>query len=433
METPASNKPFGIAVVGLGTVGCGLLKILEENKKLIELRNGNKIKVIAVSAKNEQKERGVDISDYSWVAEPLEIINSKEIDCVVELVGGHDGLAKELVLKAIKNGKSVVTANKALLAHHGQEIASLADRNKVNVYFEAAVAGGIPIISTLLKSLSPNKTKKIVGIINGTCNYILTEMERNSSSYETAFSKAQGLGYVELNPELDIGGIDAAHKLVLLSKIVFHQKISLSDVKITGIKDISLFDINSAKELGYRIKLLATAKMTQKGIDNEVAPCLIPLSSPVAQVVGSENIICVENNYLGDTYYRGSGAGEGPTASAVMADIMNISKDSYRPMFGIPENKMSISKSLSLDTENSFYVRVTIKDEPGALSHITGIFAKNKISINRMRQKDHQGKEAPIVLLTHRISSFKIMQCIKELSRDEMCIENPVCLRVEDI
>ena len=428
-----NNKPFGIAVVGLGTVGCGLISILEKNREIITARTGREFKIVAVSAKNKKKKREVELTHLNWVNNPLDVAKLQNVDCVVELVGGYDGLAKELIFQALDLGKMVVTANKALLAHYGQEIAKKAEKNHVNVYFEAAVAGGIPIVKTMLESLSPNKTNKIFGVINGTCNYILTEMEKNSIGYEEVFQKAKDLGYVEADPELDVGGIDSAHKLVLLSNIAFNQKINLKNVTINGIKDISLFDINSAKELGFKIKLLATAKVTDSGSQNEVSPCLIPTKSPIAQVRGSENIVSVDSNFLGQTYYRGAGAGAGPTASAVMADLINISEDSPRPIFGVPEKKMGISKPSVNEFCHSFYIRITIKDEPGALSHITGILAEHEISINRMRQKDHKGREAPIVLLTHKTAPLKIKKCVNQLSKNKLCIGNPIFLRVEDI
>ncbi len=428
-----SKKNFSIAIAGLGTVGCGLIKLLEKNKNLIESRTGTRIEIFAVSAKNKDKKRAIKLNDFNWVTNPLDIPNFDQVDCVVELIGGNDGVAKDLVIQSINSGKSVVTANKALLAHHGHEIAALAEEKKVNIYFEAAVAGGIPIIRTLLQSLSSNNTKQIIGVINGTCNYILTEMENSSLSYDKVFNKAKSLGYVEADPELDIGGIDSAHKLAILSSIGFNQKATLGDIDTNGIKHISLFDIKSAKELGFKIKLLASAKVTKHGFHHEVAPCLIPLTSPIAQVMGSENIILVESDFVGKTYYRGAGAGEGPTASAVMADLINISSDKVKPLFGIPERQLQTIEHSIQEFENSFYIRINIKDEPGALSHITGILGKHRISINRMRQKDHKGLEAPIVLLTHKTSAAKIKTCIKQLSKDDICIGQPICLRIEDI
>ena len=428
-----NDKPFGIAVVGLGTVGSGLISILEQNKDIITARTGREFQILAVSAKNKKKKRTLDLEHLNWIENPLDVTKLPDIHCVVELVGGYDGIAKELIFKALEAGKMVVTANKALLAHHGHEIARRAEQNGVNVYFEAAVAGGIPIVKTMLESLSPNKTKKIFGVINGTCNYILTEMEKNSTNYDEVFKKAKNLGYVETDPELDIGGIDTAHKLVLLSNIAFNQKIDLKNVSVDGIKDISLFDINSAKELGFKIKLLATAKITDSGSQNEVAPCLIPIDSPIAQVFGSENIVSVDNNFLGQTYYRGAGAGAGPTASAVMADLINISRDAPRPVFGVPEKKMKVSRPSENEFQHSFYIRIIIKDEPGALSHITGILADHEISINRMRQKDHKGREAPIVLLTHETAPLRIKKCINQLTKNKFCIGKPIFLKVEDI
>jgi len=431
--TNEQEKTFNIAIAGLGTVGCGLIRLIEKNKDIIEFRTGKKIKILAVSAKSKEKKRAINLENIAWVSDPMEFTNFDQVHCVVELIGGHEGIAKDLVFQSINKGKNVVTANKALLAHHGHEIAVLAEEKKVNVYYEAAVAGGIPIIRTLMQSLSPNKTSQIIGVINGTCNYILTEMEKNSLSYETAFNKAKGLGYVEADPELDIGGIDSAHKLAILSSIGFNQKTSLEDINTNGIKDISLFDIKSAKELGFKIKLLASAKVTEHGFHHEVAPCLIPLTSPIAQVMGSENIILVESDFIGKTYYRGAGAGEGPTASAVMADLINISGDKVKPLFGIPEQQLQTIEHSIREFENSFYIRINIRDEPGALSHITGILGEYGISINRMRQKDHKGLEAPIVLLTHKTSAEKIRACIEQLSKDDICIGLPVCLRIEDI
>ncbi len=427
------EKPLSIAIAGLGTVGIGIIKILESNKQLIKNRCGRELKIVAVSARNKRKQRDVDLSKYEWADDPVSLARRKEIDLIVEVIGGADGPAKAMVETAIKHKKHVVTANKAMLAEHGHYLAIAAEENNVTIRFEAAVAGGIPIIKALTEGLSANKIKKVTGVMNGTCNYILTRMEETKKSYESVFSEAKSLGYVEADPNLDVGGIDAAQKLAILSTLAFNSRIDFNNILIEGIDRISLIDIENANSMGYRIKLLGVSQISGNILYQSMQPCLVPRTSPLAQLEGGTNMVIIEADFVGQTAYSGPGAGEGPTASAIVSDIIDIARNNIGPVFGVLATKLSI-KSISSETASSrYYIRFSLIDKPGVLAKVSGILGEHQISVDRMRQAHHQGSEAPLLIVTHKTRRNNLNKALIEIEKLDVSLCAPVAIKIEEV
>lgn len=427
------EKPLSIAIAGLGTVGIGIIKILESNKQLIKNRCGRELKIVAVSARNKRKQRDVDLSKYEWADDPVSLARRKEIDLIVEVIGGADGPAKAMVETAIKHKKHVVTANKAMLAEHGHYLAIAAEENNVTIRFEAAVAGGIPIIKALTEGLSANKIKKVTGVMNGTCNYILTRMEETKKSYESVFSEAKSLGYVEADPNLDVGGIDAAQKLAILSTLAFNSQIDFNNILIEGIDRISLIDIENANSMGYRIKLLGVSQISGNILYQSMQPCLVPRTSPLAQLEGGTNMVIIEADFVGQTAYSGPGAGEGPTASAIVSDIIDIARNNIGPVFGVLATKLSI-KSISSETASSrYYIRFSLIDKPGVLAKVSGILGEHQISVDRMRQAHHQGSEAPLLIVTHKTRRNNLNKALIEIEKLDVSLCAPVAIKIEEV
>ena len=427
------EKPLSIAIAGLGTVGIGIIKILESNKQLIKNRCGRELKIVAVSARNKRKQRDVDLSKYEWADDPVSLARREEIDLIVEVIGGADGPAKAMVETAIKHKKHVVTANKAMLAEHGHYLAIAAEENNVTIRFEAAVAGGIPIIKALTEGLSANKIKKVTGVMNGTCNYILTRMEETKKSYESVFSEAKSLGYVEADPNLDVGGIDAAQKLAILSTLAFNSQIDFNNILIEGIDRISLIDIENANSMGYRIKLLGVSQISGNILYQSMQPCLVPRTSPLAQLEGGTNMVIIEADFVGQTAYSGPGAGEGPTASAIVSDIIDIARNNIGPVFGVLATKLSI-KSISSETASSrYYIRFSLIDEPGVLAKVSGILGEHEISVDRMRQAQHQGSEAPLLIVTHKTRRNNLNKALIEIEKLDVSLCAPVAIKIEEV
>ena len=332
------THPLRLGIAGLGTVGTGLVKLVQTNAALIEARVGRPIEISAVSARSRSRNRGVDISGYAWEDDPVALARRDDVDVVVELMGGENGPAKALTEAAIAAGKDVVSANKALLALHGQALAEAAEARGVALRFEAAVAGGIPVIKSLMEGLAGNRITRIKGVMNGTCNYILTRMEDAGLPYDTVFEEANQLGYLEADPTLDVGGIDAAHKLALLAAIGFGVQPNFDAIELGGIEKISIEDIRAAADMGLRIKLLGVAQMTGRGLEQSMTPCLVPADSPLGQLKGGTNMVVIEGDAVEQVVLRGPGAGEGPTASAVMGDVIDIARGLRLPVFGQPRN-----------------------------------------------------------------------------------------------
>ena len=427
------TKPLRLGIAGLGTVGVGVIKIIQKKLSLLEARTGKQILISAVTAKSKTKDRGIDLSSYQWERDSVSLANREDIDVFIELIGGHEGAAKEAVEIAISKGKNVVTANKALLAHHGHELALKAEENGSILRFEAAVAGGIPVIKSLTEGLAGNSINRIMGVMNGTCNYILTRMESSGLSYAEVFSEANELGYLEADPNLDIGGIDAAHKLSILSSIAFGTEINFNGVELDGIDKITINDIHQAADMGFRIKLLGVSQMTSSGLEQRMSPCLVPTGSPLGQLEGGTNMIVMEGDQVGQIVLRGAGAGEGPTASAVVSDIIDIARGISLATFGQPAKTLKKASSSKSQTPAPYYLRMLLHDEPGALAKITKILSQFNVSIDRMRQYGHEDENAPVLIVTHEIKHEDLMTAIQELPNTQVLKAQPLAIRIEAV
>jgi len=427
------TTPLRLGIAGLGTVGAGLVKIIQSEAKLLTARCGRPITICAVSARSRNYDRGVDLSDYAWEGDPVALAKRHDIDVFIELMGGENGPAKASVEAAIASGKHVVTANKAMLAVHGQALAESAESRNVALKFEAAVAGGIPVIKVLGESLAGNRIERVMGVMNGTCNYILTRMENEGVTYNEVFADAQALGYLEADPNLDVGGIDAAHKLALLSAIAFGTKVNFDGVDLEGIQRISITDINQARDMGFRIKLLGVAQMTGRGLEQRMQPCLVPADSPLGQLQNATNMVVIEGNAAGQIVLRGAGAGEGPTASAVIGDIMDIARGFRMPPFGQPAATLVAAPTAQASAPAAFYVRLTLKDAPGALAKVTRALADAGVSIDRMRQTAHTDATAPVLMVTHKTTRAELDHALAGIAATGVSLEEPVAMRIEEV
>ena len=424
---------LNVAIIGLGTVGSGVIKLLNRQKSNIKNRTGIELELVAVSAKNKRKKRSVDISPYRWIASPINIAKDPDVDVIVELIGDMDNTARKVIKEAINNGKHVVTANKSLLAKEGSIFEELARKKNVFLRYEAAVAGGIPIIKVLQDSLIVNKISKLYGVINGTCNFILTKMEAEGREYTDVFSEAKQLGYVESDPRLDIGGIDSAHKLALLSCLAFGTSLDFKGVKTEGIDHISIEDIEEAHLIGYKIKLLATAEYQKKLLRQEVSPKLIRKESPIAQVNGSTNIIAIEGEEIGTTIFSGPGAGMGPTASSVVSDLVAIASRKSKSTFLNGDKNNSSNRDKTLTKKSSFYLRFVLKDKPGVIARLSGKLGSCGISINQMKQKPLPKQKATLIMTTHKTVRKSLEKALNDIKRLKICEQRPVSIEIEEI
>jgi len=427
------SNSLRLGIAGLGTVGVGVVKIVEMHCERLEKRTGRQIQITAVSARNRDKDRGVDLAGYAWEDDPVALAQREDVDVYVELMGGSDGPAKASTEAALKLGKDVVTANKAMLAHHGQELAELAEANGAVIRFEAAVAGGIPIIKSLTEGLAGNEFSRVMGVMNGTCNYILTRMENAGLPYDEVFKEADALGYLEADPTLDVGGIDAGHKLSLLSSIAFGTQVDFDAMYLEGIDRIKIDDIHHAAEMGYRIKLLGTAKMTDEGLSQSMAPCLVPANSPLGQLDGGTNMVVVEGDSVGQIVLRGAGAGEGPTASAVMGDVCDIARGLRMTTFGQPASTLEKASSTVSTAETPYYIRMELLDKPGALAAVASALGAAGVSIDRMRQSNHDEDIAPVLIVTHECKWDVLSGALETLPETGVVQGHPVALRIEDV
>ena len=428
-----NKSKLNVAVIGLGTVGCGVIKLLRKQKNNIKKRTGIELQVVAVSAKNRRKQRSVDISSFRWIASPITIAKDPDVDVIVELIGDMDNTARKIIIEAINNGKHVVTANKSLLAKEGSIFEELAKEKGVYLRYEAAVAGGIPIIKVLQDSLIVNKISKLYGVINGTCNFILTKMESEGREYQDVFSEAKQLGYVESDPRLDIGGIDSAHKLALLSCLAFGTSLNFKAVKTEGIDHISIEDIQEADLIGYKIKLLATAEYSKNMLKQEVSPKLIRKSSPIAQVNGSTNIIAIEGEEIGTTVFSGPGAGMGPTASSVVSDLVAIASRKSKSTFLNGDKKNGSKRDDSASKKSSFYLRFILKDKPGVIARLSGKLGSFGISINQMKQKPHPKQKATLIMTTHKTLRNNLNKALTDIMKLKICEQRPICIEIQEV
>ncbi|ETX13041.1 homoserine dehydrogenase [Roseivivax halodurans JCM 10272] len=427
------TSPLRLGIAGLGTVGAGVVKIVRQKAELLSHRTGRGIEIVAVSARNRDKDRGVSLQPFDWEDDPVALASRDDVDVLVELIGGSDGPAKAATEAALKRGKDVVTANKAMLAHHGQALAELAETNGAALRFEAAVAGGIPVVKALTEGLAGNEITRVMGVMNGTCNYILTRMESGGLTYQEAFDEADGLGFLEADPELDVGGIDAGHKLSLLSSIAFGTQVAFDAVELEGIGRVSIDDIRQAADMGFKIKLLGTCRMTGRGLEQRMAPCLVPERSALGQLDGGTNMVVIEGDQVGQIVLRGAGAGEGPTASAVMGDVIDIARGYRGSTFGQAASSLKPATPAKSATPASYYLRMSLTDKPGALAKVATALGDAGISINRMRQYDHTSDTAPVLIVTHKTTRAALDQAIDAMAGTGVVQGTPVALRIERV
>jgi homoserine dehydrogenase len=426
-------SPLRLGLAGLGTVGIGVVKIVQTHADLIAARTGRAVVITVVSARDRTKNRDADLSAYAWETDPVALAQRDDVDVFIEVMGGHDGPAKAATEAAIASGKDVVTANKALLAHHGQALAEAAEAAGLAIRFEAAVAGGIPVIKALTEGLAANQIRRVMGVMNGTCNYILTRMESAGLPYDTVFEEARQLGYLEADPTLDVGGIDAGHKLSLLASIAFGTRVSFDAVELEGIGNVSIDDIRLAADMGYRIKLLGVAQMSGRGLEQRMTPCLVPADSPLGQLPGGTNMVVLEGDSVGQIVLRGPGAGMGPTASAVMADVIDLARGIRIPTFGRPAATLAAPIAARTATPAAYYLRMTLLDKPGALAKIATSLGEAGISIDRMRQYGHQGSQAPVLIVTHKATSDDIAHAMARFGATGVLVGDPVAIRIEEL
>ncbi|MFB9149454.1 homoserine dehydrogenase [Roseovarius ramblicola] len=427
------SPPLRLGIAGLGTVGTGVVRIVRQKAELLARRAGRPITISAVSARTRDRDRGVSLSGYAWEDDPVALARRDDVDVFVELMGGSDGPAKAATEAAIAAGKDVVTANKAMLAHHGQALALAAEEAGCVIRFEAAVAGGIPVVKALTEGLAANEITRVMGVMNGTCNYILTRMETTGQGYNALFEEADKLGFLEADPNLDVGGIDAGHKLALLASIAFGCRVDFDGVTLEGIQDITLDDIRHAADMGYRIKLLGVAQMTGRGLEQRMSPCLVPAQSPLGQLEGGTNMVVLEGDQVEQIVLRGPGAGMGPTASAVMGDVLDIARGARISTFGQPAGRLGNCTRAGTATPAPYYLRMALRDKPGALARVATCLGEAGVSIDRMRQYHHDDSTAPVLIVTHKTNRDALDTALTGISRLDVLAADPVALRIEAV
>jgi len=435
-------KPLRIGVAGVGTVGVGVLTMLSAHAERLAMRCGRSLEVTAVCARDREKRRGVDLSPFAWFDDPRDLARSRDIDVFVELIGGEGDPAYGAVEAALGAGKHVVTANKALVAHHGVILAERAEAQDVALKFEAAVAGGIPVVKALRESLVGNETQRVYGILNGTSNYILTRMQHEGRDFQQVLAEAQEAGYAEADPSFDIGGQDAAHKLAILTSLAFGTRLAYDSIYVEGIDQIGNDDIRAADRLGYRIKLLGVAVKTESGIEQRVHPTMVPKHTAIAEVDGVTNAITIEGDFVGDIMLVGPGAGAGATASAVVGDICDIARGINGAPFIVPAAKLAPYERAAMRAhEGGYYIRLSVFDRPGAFAAIAARMAEHGISLKSIVQSPEEGDSAqveegsgapvPVVMITHRTTESAIRQAFDAIEGDGHIDRPPKMIRIE--
>lgn len=425
-----------LGVAGLGTVGGGLVRLLAAHADRLALRTGRRIEITAVSARDPDKDRGLGdaLGDARWYGDAVEMAADDNVDVVVELIGGET-VAKAAVEAALSRGKPVVTANKALLAHHGVALAAMAEKAGVALNFEAAVAGGIPVVKALREGLAGNRIEAVYGILNGTSNYILTSMAESGASFEDALAEAQRLGYAEADPSFDVDGVDAAHKLALLASLAFGARIDFDALHVEGIRRVSALDIAFARELGFRIKLVGTARSTGEGLDVRVHPVMIAEGSPLSHVDGVFNGVVVQGDFVDRMMFEGRGAGAGPTASAVMADIVDIALGVRLPLFGVPVDALLPARVTPVTArQGACYLRLSVVDRPGVIADIAAILRDEQVSIESLLQRGRApGEGVPVVIVTHDVREAAMARAMERIGALASVLEAPTMIRIEEI
>ncbi|OYV38540.1 MAG: homoserine dehydrogenase [Rhodospirillales bacterium 20-64-7] len=430
----SSTRPaLRAGIAGLGTVGAGTVKMLRANAGPIADRAGRPIEVTAVSARDRSRDRGIALDGITWHEDALALAADPNVDVVVELIGGSDGTAKALVERALAAGKPVVTANKALLATHGAPLAAAAEAAGATLAYEAAVAGGIPVIKALREGLAGNRVERVTGILNGTCNYILTTMREAGRDFAEVLADAQALGYAEADPAFDIDGVDAAHKLAILAALAFGETVDFSAVHIEGIRRITALDIAFAQELGYRIKLLGIARRTESGTEMRVHPAMVPAQNLLAAVEGVFNAVLLEGDFSGPVFLQGRGAGGGPTASAVVADLIDIARGTKPPVWGAGQSAIAPSRPIPIARHaGAYFIRLMVVDQPGVLADVTAILRDEGISLESMLQHGRKpGEAVPIVLVTHDTVEAAVSAAVARIAALAAVLAPPALIRIE--
>ncbi|MFQ5785847.1 MAG: homoserine dehydrogenase [Alphaproteobacteria bacterium] len=429
------SAPLRIGIAGLGTAGVGTVRLLTEHADLLTRRCGRRLELAAVSARDRSRDRGIDMGAARWHDDVCALAADPGIDVVVELVGGADGVALALCRAAIANGKPFVTANKAMLAHHGDELARAAEKAGVAVGYEAAVAGGIPIVKALREGLAGNDVERVYGILNGTCNYILTAMRDSGREFAEVLDEAQRLGYAEADPSFDIDGIDTAHKLALLASLAFGRPVDFDSVQVEGIREVGALDIGFALELGYHIKLLGIAARTERGIEQRVHPCMVSSATPIAHVEGAFNAVVVEGDFVDRTMFGGRGAGAGPTASAVVADLVDIARGQCLPVFGIPVRDLAAIPGAPMARHRgAYYIRLMVVDRPGVMADVTAALRDEQVSVEALIQRARNpGDVVPVVLTTHETEEAAMLRALAAIDDLDTVLEPPRMIRIEEL
>ena len=426
---PATPRPpLRVALAGIGVVGGGVVRLLEANRALIARRAGRAVEIVAVSARDRQKDRGVDLSPYRWEDDMAALVESDDVDVVVEMVGGADGPALTLARQALGAGKALVTANKAMIAHHGLDLAQIAEAQDTPLKYEAAVAGGIPVIKAIREGASANQIARVYGILNGTCNYILTLMEREGASFADALAAAQAEGYAEADPTFDVDGIDAAHKLSILAALCFGTRLDFDTVTAEGIRGLIAADIREAAALGHRVRLIGMAERDEGGLYQHVQPCLVPADHPLAYVPGALNAVVAEGNFVGRLFFEGAGAGAGPTASAIVADIIDIARDEYGPAFAMPVDALDAAPAADAGARvGKHYVRLIVEDRIGVLAEIATAMRDAGVSIESFIQRGDDAEGGVLIaLVTHEGPGRAVAAALAALAASDHVIGTPM-------
>jgi homoserine dehydrogenase len=427
------TRPLSVALAGLGNVGVGVLTLLRRNADVVAAHAGRPVVVTAVSARDRGRDRGVSLAGLRWYDDAVALATDPVADVVVEAIGGSDGPARAVVEAALVAGKPVVTANKALLAVHGAALAQQAEQRGVTLAFEAAVAGGIPVIKALREGLAGNRITRVAGILNGTCNYILTVMRERGREFAEVLAEAQKLGYAEADASFDVDGIDAAHKLAILAALAFGRPVAFESVFVEGIRRVCALDIAFAGELGYRIKLLGIARSTEAGIETRVHPCMVPQAAPIARVDGVFNAVVAEGDFVGRVMLEGRGAGAGPTASAVVADLVDIARGRRTPVWGVGMGDLSKLPSVPMEAHmGAYYLRLMVVDRPGVIADVTAVLRDHGISLESMLQRGRSpGEAVPVVLVTHETLEAAMSAALVRIAALDAVLETPMLIRIE--
>lgn len=431
---PVSSKaPLRIAIAGLGTVGGGIARLLDQRRQALTERAGRPLQLVAVSARDRRKDRGLPLDGVAWFDDPVALASAPGIDVVVELMGGSEGPARTLVEKSLSAGRPVISANKALIAHHGAALARLAEQGGTTLAYEAAVAGGIPIIKMLREGLVGNEVKRIYGILNGTCNYILTTMRESGREFADVLADAQKLGYAEADPAFDVDGIDAAHKLAILAALAFGSEVDFEHVHVEGIRHVGAQDIAYAEELGLRVKLIGMAQLVDGELEQRVGPCLVPLEAPIATVEGVFNAVVAEGDFVGTVMAEGRGAGAGPTASAVAADLVDLARGRALPPFALSAGQLRRRPARSLEARRgAYYLRLMVVDRPGVIADVAAALRDEDISMESMIQRGRApGEVVSVVMSTHDTTEAAMRRALARIKRLQAVVAEPRPIRIE--